>query len=94
MLESAPSVDKVLTKFIDFIVDHNVNFDINFLYDTLFANFNFKLGNNYLDLMRLSRKIYPEFENHKLKIIATNLNVSLDNNHRAFGIILLPMNAS
>lgn len=90
MLEKAPSAEVVLPNFIKFInndilIGHNVNFDINFLYDITFEKLKIKLQNDYVDLMRLSRKIYPEFKNHKLNTIAKNLNITLDNNHRAFG---------
>ena len=38
MVENAPKIDKVLPKFLEFagndcIIGHNVNFDINFIYD-------------------------------------------------------------
>lgn len=88
MLESAPLIEDVLPKFIDFIGDdvligHNVNFDINFLYDSLEDNLQFIFKNDFIDLMRLSRKLYPEFKNHKLKTVAESLKVNTDNNHRA-----------
>jgi DNA polymerase-3 subunit epsilon len=88
MLESAPALGEVLPEFIKFIQDdillgHNVNFDINFLYDNILKKTGQKLKNNYVDMMRLSRKVYPKFENHKLVTIAQNLGVNIGNNHRA-----------
>ena len=88
MLETAPEVKIVLPDFLDFINDdiligHNVNFDINFLYDSLEHNLQHVFQNDFIDLMRLSRKLYPEFKNHKLKTVAENLKVDTDNNHRA-----------
>lgn len=90
MLETAPRIKEVLPKFIEFIesdilVGHNVNFDINFLYDKLEENLGYKLENNFVDLMRLSRKVYPELTNHKLITVAQNLGVNIENNHRALG---------
>lgn len=88
MLETAPDVKLVLPKFIDFIKDdiligHNVNFDINFLYDSLEDNLQHIFNNDFIDLMRISRKLYPEFKNHKLKTVAKNLKVNTNKNHRA-----------
>ena len=44
MVKDAPLINEVLPRFIDFIGDeilvgHNINFDINFVYDNLFAFF-------------------------------------------------------
>lgn len=88
MLHDAPVLEDVLPQFTEFIkedilVGHNVNFDINFLYDNLMESLDYKLSNDFVDLMRLSRKIYPYFENHKLITVATNLNIDCSNHHRA-----------
>ncbi len=88
MLETAPTIKNILPTFIDFIQDdiligHNINFDINFLYDVSLNQLNLKLQNDFVDLMRLARKIYPKFKNHKLKTIAKNLDINSKNDHRA-----------
>lgn len=88
MLEKAPGIKSVLPNFIDFVkndilIGHNVNFDINFLYDSLESNLQYTFKNDFVDLMRLTRKLYPEFKNHKLKTVAENLKVSIEGNHRA-----------
>lgn len=88
MLHNVPKIEDVLPGFLNFIKDdillgHNVNFDINFLYDVSIDKLNYKLQNDFVDLLRLSRKIYPEFKNHKLKTVATNLEISTENNHRS-----------
>lgn len=88
MLETAPAPTEVFPKFFDFVGDsillgHNVNFDINFLYDLnedLYKNY---FSNDFIDLMRLTRKVYPNFKNHKLATIAKELNVNGKNHHRA-----------
>ncbi|MDD3232090.1 MAG: 3'-5' exonuclease [Clostridia bacterium] len=63
MLDSAQEIDKVLPRFIDFaqnmlIVGHNVNFDINFIYDYTLNVLNKPFANNFIDTLRLSRKIF------------------------------------
>lgn len=88
MLSNAPYPKDILPKFVDFIEDsillgHNINFDVNFLYDSLMSKLDYRLSNDFVDLMRLSRKIYPAFENHKLATVARNLNIDTSNSHRA-----------
>ncbi len=71
MLINARIADDVLADFTDFIADdiliaHNANFDVNFLYD-LIDSLNMKpLSNDFVDTLRLSRKIHKEFDDHKL----------------------------
>lgn len=89
MLEEAPTIETVLPNFLDFIKDdiilgHNVNFDINFLYDKSLEILNYKFTNDFVDLLRLSRKVYPDFPNHKLRTIASKLNIDNPSLHRAF----------
>lgn len=88
MLENAPKIDEVLPDFINFIgndilVGHNINFDINFLYDNCYEIIEHKLQNDFVDLMRLTRKIYPDFINHKLVTIAENFGIDISNTHRS-----------
>lgn len=73
MLEGAPLFDEIamsLWKFLkgEMIVGHNVNFDINFLYD-VFAEFNstWILRNDYVDTLRLARRLLPDLEHHRLE---------------------------
>lgn len=75
MLEHAPSASDVLASFFDFIGDdillgHNVNFDINFVYDFAQEQSSYLLKNNFVDLLRLVRKIFPDYPNHRLQTIA------------------------
>lgn len=88
MLKDAPKIKEVLPKFLKYIgnsilIGHNVNFDINFLYDKINDKLKKTLSNNFVDLMRLSRKLFPELPNHKLITIAQYFNVSTKNHHRA-----------
>ena len=51
MVMDAPKINEVLPKFMDFIKDsvilgHNVNFDINFIYDKLKVRLTAKFDNN------------------------------------------------
>lgn len=89
MLSSAPSPTEVMPKFLDFIGDailigHNVNFDINFLYDAALEECNFYMSNNFVDTMRLARKIFPELEHHRLADIAQACGQKIETAHRAY----------
>lgn len=64
MVLNAPYFSDILSELIDFIgslyiVGHNVNFDINFLYDSLMNAAGVPLMNDYIDTLRISRKLYP-----------------------------------
>ena len=57
MLDEAPDIREVLPKFKEFIkedilIGHNINFDINFLYDNFVENLNEPLSNNFIDTLR------------------------------------------
>lgn len=88
MLEDAPHISDVLEQFLSFvgnniIVGHNVNFDINFIYDEVDRILNKNFSNDFCDLLRISRKIFPDFENHKLSTLAENFEIKIDRSHRA-----------
>lgn len=60
MLSTADSTASVLSRFYSFIGDsiligHNVNFDINFLYDNCERVIHEHLSNDFIDTMKLSR---------------------------------------
>ena len=70
MVANAPSIEEALPKYLDFIgtdivVGHNVNFDINFIYDNNLAYFEKIFTNNYVDTLRIARKLFPNFKNLK-----------------------------
>lgn len=88
MLENAPYISDVLEQFLSFvgdsiIVGHNVNFDINFIYDDVDRILDKDFSNDFCDLLRISRKIFPDFENHKLSTLAENFKIKIDRSHRA-----------
>lgn len=88
MLKDAPAIEAALPRFLEFIgsspvVGHNVNFDINFIYD--YAEY---LGlsvfsNDFVDTLRISRKLYKDLENHKLSTLVDHLGVGDTVEHRA-----------
>lgn len=88
MLESAPLPDEVIPAFLDFIGDsvligHNVHFDINFLYDAAVSTCNHPLSNNFIDTLRIARKVFPDLEHHRLADISIACETPAYNAHRA-----------
>lgn len=88
MLTNSPSISSVLPEFRAFIgsstiIGHNVNFDINFIYD--FSKYQSlpPFTNDFVDTMRLSRRLYKDMPNHKLQSLVTYLGVADTVEHRA-----------
>lgn len=88
MLETAPIFDDIYQDFQYFIGDnilvgHNVNFDINFLYDE-FESRNIILSNNFIDTMRISRRLFKDERHHRLSDLIQRHNIIIDKDlHRA-----------
>ena len=83
----APLESEVLPKFSAFvgdtvIVGHNVNFDVNFLYDACSRN-NIVFNSDYIDTMRISRKLYKELKHHRLIDIVNRTGIAQIPEHRA-----------
>jgi DNA polymerase III subunit epsilon len=71
MLSYARTAHEVVKDYVNFIVDdliiaHNANFDVNFLYDLIESLKMNPFTNNFVDTLRLSRKIHKDLNNHKL----------------------------
>lgn len=86
MLITAPDAGEVLPEFFAFIgglpvVGHNVNFDVNFLYDGSPKERPF--SNDFIDTLRLSRRLYHDLPNHKLPTLVDYLGVADQVEHRA-----------
>lgn len=88
MVADAPGIEDVLPRFLEFIgedlvVGHNVHFDVNFIYDYA-EDFELKpFSNDLVDTLRLSRRMYPELQSHKLSALAAHFGVEPDGEHRA-----------
>ncbi len=88
MVCNAPSISDALLPFLDFIGDdtlvgHNVNFDINFLYDFLINTHDKPLSNDYLDTMRIARRFLKELKHHRLSDLIDFFQINIDKQHRA-----------
>lgn len=90
MVKNELSIEEVLPQFINFIgnsilIGHNVNFDINFIYDSMLNNNLGVLKNDYVDTLKIARKILPELKHHRLSDLANYYNIDYSKSHRAMG---------
>lgn len=94
MLGEANDITNVLPSFNEFIKDdiligHNINFDINFLYDNYMTYLNKPLTNDFIDTLRMSRKLLPELKHHRLDDLIDYFNKETRNEHRALNDCVL-----
>lgn len=73
----------------DIIIGHNVNFDINFIYDSMQSNLNEYLSNDFVDTLRISRRALPQLEHHKLDDLIDYFNLVKRDEHRALNDCVL-----
>lgn len=88
MLKDARFENEVVVDFYNFIgnstvVAHNAHFDINFIYDSLLRNHDIKFGNDFIDTLRLSRRLLPQLKHHKVKDVVEYFNYEYNTTHRA-----------
>lgn len=84
MVADAPDINTVMPKFLDFsrglsLVGHNVSFDIGFLC----SNTDELIDNDYIDTLRICRKLYPKMPHHRLSDMISTFNISIERQHRA-----------
>lgn len=88
MLVNAPSIEEELPKFLEFVgnsilVGHNVSFDVNFIY-TACENSNLPhFTNDFVDTLRIARRLLPQLKHHRLQDLVEHYNISYEGAHRA-----------
>lgn len=88
MVADAPAIDDVLPDFVAFLGDsvmvgHNIaGFDANFLYDAGTRN-GAPVTNDFVDTMRLARKLHKDWEHHRLSDLCERFGISVEDAHRA-----------
>ncbi len=89
MVKTAPKFREIADKFLDFIGDsvlvaHNAHFDMRFLNHEIGRVYeNYRVANPSLCTVKLSRRLNPNVENHRLNTLANYYSVALVNHHRA-----------
>ncbi|MBO4534686.1 MAG: hypothetical protein J5755_01970, partial [Clostridia bacterium] len=88
MVWDAPEPSGVLAAFADFagediLMGHNVNFDVNALYDAMETYLGRPLPNDFVDVLRLSRSLLPDLPSHKQVDLAAHFGVDPKGAHRA-----------
>lgn len=83
MLSDAPELQAVLPDFSaflgdDILIGHNIGFDINFL-----NHAGYEIAQKYINTLRLSRKINPDLEHHRLQDLAAHYGIQPETFHRS-----------
>ena len=86
MIKEGKDTVEVLKEFMDFagdniIVGHNVNFDINFIYDKCEKYLNTYLSNDFIDTMKIAKRLV-DTPNYKLGTLADYFDVDYNGAHR------------
>lgn len=93
MVRNAPVFKDIADALIEFLgkdvlVGHNVNFDVNFIYDNMIKNKYPEFTNDFVDTMRLSRKVLPDLPHHRLRDLTDYFKID-GTHHRAVDDCLL-----
>ncbi len=92
MVYDAPRFEAVAGNIFNLLngrifVAHNVNFDYSFVKHHLAVS-GFELDSKKLCTVRLSRKVFPGFASYSLGNLCRELQVTINNRHRALGDVL------
>nr|MCR4744758.1 PolC-type DNA polymerase III [Lachnospiraceae bacterium] len=87
MVSGADTIDKVLPRFLKFaegahVVAHNAAFDTTFIAKNA-ADLGLSFDKIIVDTVEMARFMLPGLNRYKLDTVAKELNVSLENHHRA-----------
>ncbi len=94
MLRDEEDIEHVLPEFLDFIGDdivvgHNVGFDIGFLCAAARRMCGDEFANDYIDNMRLSRRLFPQERHHRLMDLEQRFGLHNERAHRALADTVL-----
>ncbi len=87
MVADAPLIDEVLPKFLEFcrdsvLVAHNASFDVGFISKKA-QMLGISTDFTVIDTVSMARVLLSDIKNYKLDVVAKELNISLENHHRA-----------
>lgn len=89
MVEGAPLFHEVAKEIVEMtegavFVAHNVKFDYSFV-QAAFKDLGYNFHRSTLCTVRLSRKAFPGYKSYSLGEICRELNIRIENRHRALG---------
>ena len=90
MLYDAPKTHIAVKDFAEFlgdsvIVGYNVSFDVNFLYDSFMKHLKRPLTNNFIDVLRITRRLCAELYSRDIDSVLEHFGLRAENRHRAIG---------
>lgn len=96
VMDEGVDIKEALESFDAFIGDailigHNVNFDISFLNDKYQKQLYKSLTNDYIDTLRLSRRLLPGLPNYKLNTVVQHLQIEYSGHHRALADVKMTL---
>jgi DNA polymerase-3 subunit epsilon len=89
MVQHAPTIKDVAEQIVNLtegkvFVAHNAHFDYNFIKYEL-KRLDIHFSRKVMDTVQLSRKTFPQYRSHGLSNICRELDILIDNRHRALG---------
>ncbi len=97
MLAGAPTMDKVMPKFLEFIAgsclcSYNAGFDLAFLNNELKASAGeFPAATPVVDMLRMAKRLLPGLECYALWFVAERLGIKTAQQHRALSDVELTL---
>jgi len=97
MLESAPSMEEMMPKFLEFIkgsclCSYNAGFDLEFLDNELKLMGKPALEDIVVvDVLKMARRLLPGLERYALWFVADKLGIKIQQKHRAFSDVELTL---
>lgn len=87
MLSQAPSINRILPKFLEFIGDavlvgHNIDFDTDFI-SIACQRFKLPFNNSVIDTLEMSNMAFQNLPNHKLSTLCQHCRIENKEAHRA-----------
>lgn len=88
MVQDSPTIQERINEIYKFIGDsvlviHNPRFDLSFLKTVKVNGVDTKEVLQAIDTVKMARKAFPYFPNHKLKTLCYQFDLDIDSHHRA-----------
>jgi DNA polymerase III epsilon subunit family exonuclease len=93
MVKDAPTIDKALPEFFDFIEDnilvaHNATFDYGFLNNNGIRHLDTPIENEVLCTRKLANRLVSQLPSKRLDCLCNHFNVTNESAHRAMGDVM------